>query len=202
MKCFLTYFAPLFLYLKNVLQLSWYDLVAVGSLMVSGGIAGFSYFLDLNYFGVSNLLILIVLGTIGGNTAFGVWKSRIQSKKALLKAKKLESGPEYRLQMKLYKRYKFDYKKLQFVFFKALTFLIYLKVAATFLSEGGGFLDWTAAVIIQTPIAIMWYVEWKSIGDNSEVIYGRKAPIFKITESIFEAQFVQHFKKNPKTPEV
>lgn len=204
MRCFLAYFSPLILHLKNVLNLSIQDFVAVGSLMVSGIVAAGSYFLDLNYFGVSNLLILIVLGTIAGNTLFGIWKSLKKSKEATLKAAK-RTGPEQRFQMKLAKRYQFDYKKLQFVFFKSLTFLAYLKIASTFLNEGSGFLDWTSAVVIQTPLAILWYVEWKSIGENSEYIFGKKAPIFEVTEWIFEAKFFAKFfnkPETPKTPEV
>lgn len=203
MKCFIAYYWPLIVYLKNVIQLSYQDMVALGSLIVSGGIATAGYFLDLNYFGVSNLLILLVMGTVAANTIFGILKSQKMAKEALIKAQKLGSGPEYRLQMKLYKRYGFDISKLQFVVFKALTFLAYLKIAQTFLSEGGGFLEWTSAVIIQTPIAIMWYKEWKSVGENSAYYYGKKAGIFDVTEFIFEVKFFsQYFKKQPKNPEL
>ena len=201
MKCFFAYFAPLFFYVKNLLQLSFQDLVFVGALMVSGTAAGISYLLDLNYFGVSNLLVLIVLVTIGANTYFGIKKSQLKSKEALAKATTYNTGPQRRLQMKLHQRYKFDWNKLQFVFFKALAFLTYLFVASSFLKEGEGWLDWTSAAIIQTPMAIHWYAEWKSIGDNSEYIYGTKARIFVITEFIFEAKFAKFFTP-PKTPQV
>lgn len=205
MKCFFAYFAPLIVYLKNLLQLSFYDLVAIGSLIVSGSFAVASYFIEVNYFGVSNLMILFVMITIGANTLFGILKSKIKAKAALLEAQKFKTGPEYQMNMKLYKSFSFDWGKLQFVLFKALTFLSYLKIAQTFLTEGDSFLDWTSAAIIQTPIAIFWYKEWKSFGDNSAYYYGRKASIFEVTEWIFELKlFSQYFQKDkpPKTPEV
>lgn len=201
MKCFLAYFAPLFLYIRNLFHLSIYDLVALGGLVVSGTAAGFSYLLGLNYFGVSNLMILFVMGTIGANTAFGVLKSKMKAQEALCEAQKYKDGPEYRMQMKLHKHYGFDWGKLQFVIFKALTFLSYLKIAQTFLTEGDSFLDWTSAAIIQTPIAIFWYKEWKSFGDNSAYYYGKKAGIFEVTEFVFEMKLFSQFFP-PKTPEV
>lgn len=156
--------------------------------------------LDLNYFGVSNLLMLFVLLTILGNTIFGILKSKKQSRIALLKAEELKSGPEYRLQVKLAKRYEFDINKLLFVVFKVFTFLSYLKIAQTFLEEGDGFLDWTSAILIQTPLALMWYKEWKSIGENSEFLMEKKAGIFEVTEFIFEVKFFSQFFNRNETP--
>lgn len=187
------------------MTLSFQDWAAMGSLIVTGTIGIGSYFLDLNYFGVSNLMILFVMLTVGANTIFGILKNQKKSKEALQEAIRLKSGPEHRMQMKLVKHYEFDWVKLQFVMFKALTFLSYLKIAKTFLNEGDGFLNWTSAAIIQTPIAIMWYKEWKSFGDNSAYFFDKKAGIFEVTEFIFEVKFFSQFfskKETPKTPEV
>lgn len=206
MKCFLAYFAPLFFYIRNLFQLSVYDLVAVGSLMVTGTAAGVSYLLDLNYFGVSNLLIIFVGLTILANTVFGIKKSKMKAAEALAEARKLKSGPDYRMKMKLHKYYSFQLNRLQFVIFKGFTFLGYLKIAQTFLTEGNSFLDWTTAAIIQTPVAIFWYKEWKSFGDNSAYYFGKKAPIFEVTEFVFEmklfSQFFPRKEEPPQTPEI
>lgn len=193
------------IYVKNLLALSFNDLAAVGSLLLTGTVAGVSYLLDLNYFGVSNLLVLYVLITIGGNTGTGIWKSKVKAREAFVKAQKLKTGPEYRLQMKLVQRYSMDLNKLLFVFFKVFTFLAYLNFAVTFLNEGSGFLDWTSAVAIQTPLGIFWYKEWKSIGENLEYTLGKKPGIFPVTEYIFEVKFFSDFyskSKPPTNPEV
>ena len=199
-KCFVAYFSPLLIYVKNLLTISFHDLAAVGSLLITGAVAGISYLLDLNYFGVSNLLVLYVLITIGGNTGTGIWKSLKKCKEAKLKAAKLVPGPEYRLQMKLVNRYSLDLNKLLFVFFKVFTFLAYLNFASTFLNEGEGFLDWTSAVAIQTPLGIFWYKEWKSIGDNLQYTLGKKPGIFEVTEWIFEVKFFSQFFNRDQTP--
>lgn len=199
-KCFIAYFSPLFIYVKNLFAVSFNDLAAVGSLIVTGTVAGISYILDLNYFGVSNLLVLYVLVTIAGNTGTGIWKSKVKEREATLKAAKLISGPEHRLQVKLAKRYSFDWNKLTFVVFKVLTFLAYLNFASTFLNEGNGFLDWTSAIAIQTPLGIFWYKEWKSIGENLEVTLNKKPGIFEVTEWLFEVKFFSQYFKKDETP--
>jgi hypothetical protein len=79
----------------------------------------------------------------------------------------------------------------------------YLYFARTLLDDDGeGYLDLTAAILTKTPIAIFWYHEFKSIGENSTYIYKKKASIFTIVEGIFELRFAQYFTKNNKTPEL
>ena len=43
--------------------------------------------------------------------------------------------------------------------------------------------------LIKIPIAIFWYYDFKSIGENTAYIYGKKSPIFKVVENVFEFKF-------------
>jgi len=46
------------------------------------------------------------------------------------------------------------------------------------------------------PVAFFWYYEFKSFGENSTFVYGKKAPIFNIVEMMFEPKISKLFGRN------
>jgi hypothetical protein len=74
----------------------------------------------------------------------------------------------------------------------------YLYFAKTLLTADadnalGQILGFTSGLILKAPVAIFWYYDFKSIGENAAYLYGKKAPIFTIVESIFELR-IKKFK--------
>ena len=72
--------------------------------------------------------------------------------------------------------------------FSRLYYLFFIKnlIQADVEGELGSILGFTSGVMLKVPVAIFWYYDFKSIGENSTYIYGKKAPIFTIVESIVE----------------
>lgn len=152
-----------------------------------------------NIFGTTNLVIGLVLLTVFINTGFGIRKSLIKSSKFFAKAQKFEyRKPEHRFYMRKFQNHKFSIKRVYFVFFKCLSLLGYLFFVKALLDDGGTFFDFTIEILCKAPIALFWYYEFKSIGENSEYIYERKASIFKIVEFIFEPRISKFL--GTKTP--
>ena len=97
------------------------------------------------------------------------------------------------------KRYSFSWRRLQFVLFKSFMLLGYLYFVKNLLEgDQNTFLDFSVEVLCKAPVAIFWFYEFKSIGDNSAYVYGKKASIFKIVEGIFEPRIFKFF--GAKTP--
>ncbi|ANW96732.1 hypothetical protein AXE80_10800 [Wenyingzhuangia fucanilytica] len=191
-NCFQIYFYPVFKYVKS----GW--IVA----SENNGVAIFKssfwitfyqiikHIYGIEVFGVDNLLILLVLLTIWVDARYGIKKSKKQSKMAFLESKNYAIGsPEHKKFLRIYELKKFQFKKLQYTFFKCFTFLAYLFFVNHFLkSDTDGtvaeILGFTAAVALRIPLLIFWYLDVKSIGDNSEFVYEKKAPIFKIIDDV------------------
>lgn len=192
--CFEVYFQPVYLYIKRTIDLATdnnYRLTFTSTFFATvSEIIQELFKVDL--FGIPNALLCLVILTILIDAYYGIRKSVKQSKEALIHAQFYQEGsPDYRRQMKVHELKKFNPHKLQFTFFKALTLLGYLYFAKTLLaadSDGtfGQILGFTSGLILKAPIAIFWYYDFKSIGENSAYIFGKKAPIFTIVESIFE----------------
>lgn len=151
-------------------------------------------------FGTTRIVIFLVMCTVLLNTIFGVLKSRRQQSILFAKAVKHPfDSTQYNTFLRRSLRYQFDIRKLNFVFFKCFTFLGYLFFAQKLLDGGGSFLDFSAEFLAKVPVAFFWYYEFKSFGDNSTFYYGKKAPIFKIVEMMFEPKISKLFGK--KTPQ-
>lgn len=202
-SCFQLYFNPIYIYVKRS-----FDLAMDNNGFLLWTLTFFSTIyevlidiLNLNYFGMPNLLLLLVIVTVFIDAAFGIKKSLKQSKEALAKAMVTEPDtPEHKKLMKVHELKKFNISKLQFTFFKCLTLVGYLFFAKNFIQadvEGvlGSVLGFTSGVMLKIPVAIFWYYDFKSIGNNSEYIYGKKAPIFTIVENILEFKIKNYLKK-------
>ena len=203
-NCFQIYFQPIYIYVKRSYELAIdnnYALTIVSAL-IAGIAQTIEKALEVDIFGVSNVLLLLVIATVLVDAYFGVRKSVKISKEAFVEAQKFEENtPEYKKWMKVYEIKKFDAKKLQYTFFKCFTLLCYLFVAKHLLSSEsddtiGQILGFTSAVVLRIPLTIFWYYDFKSIGENSGYVYGKKAPIFTIVEKIFEPKISNFFKSN------
>lgn len=202
-NCFQIYFQPVYIYLKRVIHLTFENdsTVLATTFITTAMLEAVQNFLKINWFGVSNLTLLLVLGTILVDAYFGIRKSKKHSKEAKASYDKaLEGSPEKRAFYKIYELKKFNPKKLQFTFFKSLTLLGYLFFAKQILTEDvdgdvmTAIIGLSSTIILKAPIIIFWYYDFKSIGDNTEFIYGKKAPIFIIVEKIFEPKLTRFFK--------
>lgn len=158
---------------------------------------------EIEIFGVSNVLILLVSVTVFWNTYTGVKKSEAKAKRALVCLRKMgwenQGTDKYRKCKQIYLDNRFDKKKLNFVFFKMFTFLAYLFFAKTLLGTDAdnfweGIISMGSGLILKLPTAWFWYSEFKSIGENSIIIYGKRPKIFEITENIFEAKILKFMK--------
>jgi hypothetical protein len=204
MNCFAIYFNPIYIYIKKAFELAFENqyIVTITAVFVSGTMEVLLEFFDVNWFGVPNILLLLVLINVFVDAGFGITKSLKQSKEALIESEKhLEGTPKKKMLKKKHQLKKFDVKKLQYTFFKCFTLLGYMYFAKVLVdaAEAENFttaLTLTSEAIIKTPLAIFWYYDFKSIGNNSAYIYGKKAPIFEIIEVIFELKFKQFFKKD------
>jgi hypothetical protein len=201
LNCFQLYFQPVYLYVKRVFCLATdnnYNLT-ITSTTFAGVSQILEHFFAIDLFGIPNALLLLVMMTILVDAYYGVRKSIKQSKEALVHAQFYEVGsPDYKRQMRIHQLRKFNPTKLQFTFFKSLTLLGYLYFAKTLLTSDadnalGQILGFTSGLILKAPVAIFWYYDFKSIGENATYLYGKKAPIFTIVESIFELR-IKKFK--------
>lgn len=200
MNCFQAYFEPIGLYIKKVYHIALDNDFAVGGMALIATSIGtaLNEFLDVNYFGVTNVLLLIVICTVFVDAIFGIKKSLILAREAHKKAYEYPKGSFQRKRfLRAFEAKKFSGKKLQFTFFKCLTLLGYLFFAKKLLEIGEGnlldektfvdsVLNFSTEIIVKAPVAIFWYYDFKSIGQNLEFLLGKKPPIFKITEMIFE----------------
>lgn len=202
-SCFQLYFNPIYLYVKRS-----FDLAMDNNGFLLWTLTLFSTIyeiiievLNLSYFGMPNLLLLLVIITVFIDAGFGIKKSLKQSKEALVKAMETDPGtPEHKKLMKVHELKKFNISKLQFTFFKCLTLVGYLYFAKNFIQADvdgvlGSVLGFTYGVMLKIPVAIFWYYDFKSIGENSAYIYGKKAPIFTIVENILEFKIKNYLKK-------
>ena len=151
-------------------------------------------------FGTTRMVIFLVLCTVLLNTVYGISKSLKQQKIFFAKALRHPfDSKEYLIFYNRSQRYKFDIRRLNFVFFKCFTFLGYLYFAQNLLEGDGSFLDFTTELAVKIPVAFFWYYEFKSFGDNSSVVYGKKAYIFTIVEMIFEPKISNFFGNKTST---
>jgi hypothetical protein len=206
-NCFQIYFQPIYLYVKKILNLAFDNdsTVLMTTATAATTIQILQDFLNINYFGVSNLTLLLVMCTILIDAYYGVKKSLKESYEAKKSHDEiLEDTPEKRAFYKIYLLKKFKPGKLQYTFFKALTLLGYLFFVKNILiedSEGDlmtAIIGFSSTIVLKAPIIIFWYYDFKSIGENTEYIYEKKAPIFVIVEKIFEPKLSSFFniKKN------
>ncbi|HET8885872.1 MAG TPA: hypothetical protein VFM70_05910 [Salinimicrobium sp.] len=179
--------------------------VSIMSTIFTGGIAFGQFAIDDSIFGTTNLVIGLVILTVFINTGFGISKSMKRAKELFAEAQKYESTtPKYKCCIRKSERFHFDIKKLNFVFFKCLSLMAYLFFVKALMTDGSDVgwtmeaLNLTAEVLTKVPVAIFWYYEFKSIGENSEFLYGKKASIFKIVEGIFEPRIFKFY--GSKTP--
>ena len=184
-----------------------YGSVSFISLALTGGLTFSQFMINDTIFGASNFVLLMVVGTVLINTSYGIQKSLMKSKEFFAKAQKFEyPDRKYKFFLRKSEIHKFQIKKTYFIFFKVLSFLGYLFFAKMLMTDGIDdsapyviqAMDITAEILIRVPIAIFWYYEFKSIGENSTYVYGKKAPIFKIVEGIFEPRIFKFF--GSKTP--
>lgn len=202
-NCFLIYFNPIYIYIKKVIDLASQN---DGDLFIRtiSLTAIYQFFLNIfkiDAFGVPNFLLFLVITTVLIDARYGIKKSVKQSKELLDEANSLEDSPEKRMLFKKADLKKFDPKKLQFTFFKCFTLLGYLFFAKHILdfqeneTSLSGIIGFASGVVTKAPLSIFWYYDFKSIGDNSAYLYGKKAPIFLIVEKIFEPKINEFFNK-------
>lgn len=181
--------------------------VSIMSIVITGGIAFGEIIISNNIFGISNLVLLLVIATVFLNTGYGIAKSIKSSKMLFAEAQKYEyQTTKHQCYLRKSNKMKFDIKKLNFVFFKCLSLMGYLYFAKAIITDGVDgsspvliqALDLSTEILTKVPVAIFWYYEFKSIGENSAELYGKKAPIFKIVEGIFEPRIFKFF--GSKTP--
>lgn len=181
--------------------------VGISSFLITGTFTINEILFQESIFGTTYFVLLLVLGTVLFNTGTGIKKSLMMSQEYYEEAQKFEHKSfRHRVKMKQYQSHKFDIQRLSFVFFKFFSFMAYLLVAKQLTSENVGdsagiemkALYLTTEILIRVPIAFFWYYEFKSIGENSEYIFNKKASIFTIVENIFEPRISKIF--GNKTP--
>ena len=191
----------------TTLAINNYGSVSFISIFLTGGLTVSQFMINDTVFGASNFLLLIVIGTVLINTSYGIQKSLLKSKVFFSKAQRFEFGKrQYNYFLTKSNDHKFQIKKTYFVFFKVFSFLGYLFFAKLLITDTidstAPFvikaMEITAEILIRVPLAIFWYYEFKSIGENSTYVYGKKAPIFRIVEGIFEPRIFKFF--GSKTP--
>lgn len=201
--CFQLYFQPVYIYIKRSFEMAIDNkgIILIMSTIFTGATELIGKALHINFFGVPNFLLFLVIMTVLIDARYGIMKSVMQSKEALLKSSNYaENTPEYRKEIKIYNLKKFQVVKLQFTFFKCFTllgYLFFIKHLINIDTTGylGEILGFTSDILLKVPVAIFWYYDFKSIGDNSTYIYGKKAPIFTIVENILEFRINKFFKK-------
>jgi hypothetical protein len=203
------YFQPIYIYVKRSLDLA---LENNGTLIytfafLTGVMDACLKFLKVDVFGLSNFLLLLVILTVLVDAYFGVKKSLKQSKEAFIESQKFEEGTfERRKNLRIHELKKFNIGKLQYTFFKCFTLLGYLFFVKHMISADtdgfvGDVLGFTSNLTLKIPVAIFWYYDFKSIGNNSAYVFGKKAPIFKIVEIILEFR-IKKYLSNDKLKEL
>lgn len=203
-NCFQIYFRPIYLYVKKVFIIAQDNdyALTISSVFVTGLFQLIEEVLQINFFGVPNLILILVIGTVIIDAHYGIKASVKKSEELYNEAKQTSDEIKKRRLKRKAKLLEFDPKKLQYTGFKCLTLLGYLFFAKNILasdSDEGSLvmvLSITTEIIIKAPVAIFWYYDFKSIGDNSEYIYKKKAPIFIIVEKIFEPKISNFFKND------
>ncbi|WP_416440452.1 hypothetical protein ACH3O9_11280 [Leeuwenhoekiella sp. A16] len=202
--CFQIFFNPIYLYIKRVWDLASdnHYVVLTTSAVISFLVEIISEIWEIELFGIPNAVLLILLITILVDAFYGVKKSKKESKVALAESLKYEPGtPEFKKLMKIYELKKFNPQKLQFTAFKALTLVAYLYCVNQLTADttNGSFwgvaLGITSSVVINIPVFLFWYRDFKSIGNNTEYIYEKKAPIFTYAEAVIELKFKEFLTK-------
>lgn len=207
-KCFIHYYRHVFHYIDSLVSLATRDNYYTSrvSLTLSGAYAFVSHVMEVEWFGVGYLLLAVVIVTTLFDAATGVAKSVTISNRALKRGLKIEDkqSPEYIKAMRIHKYKKFDPSKLLYTFFKIFTLLAYLFFANTFMEmedpNAPGIVSTvmglTMDVLIKAPLAIFWYYDFKSIGQNLEFLFNKKLPIFGIVTMFFERQIKRIKKEN------
>jgi len=182
--------------------------VSIASILLTAGLSFQQFMITESLFGTTYFVLLLVLGTVLINTGYGIKKNVMKSRIFFAHAQQHEHNTrKHKHYIKKWEAHKYDYRRLFFVFFKFTSFMGYLLIAKALMSEGtigeeGGVviqaLEFSTEVLIRVPIAIFWYYEFKSIGENTEYIYGQKASIYKIVEFIFEPRILKFL--GTKTP--
>ena len=90
MNCFAIYFNPIYIYIKKAFELAFENqyVVTMTAVFVSGTMEVLLEFFDVNWFGVPNILLLLVLINVFVDAGFGITKSLKQSKEALIESEK------------------------------------------------------------------------------------------------------------------
>ncbi len=184
--------------------------VSVSSVFVIGTGTSVDLFLPNPLFGTTYFVLILVGLTVFANTLFGIWKSTLKADKFRVVRDRCKIGTaEYRLNHRRWNNHKFEFKKTYFVFFKMFAFFSYLLVVKALTNDRvGNSDDWeikalflTTEVLIRVPIALFWYNEFKSIGENSEYVFQKKAHIFTIVGWIFEPRIAKFVgKQEPSNP--
>ena len=203
-SCFSRYYSPVTDYVSKTVSLAFDNNSVVWIIVafMSFSIECLKYFFNIDFFGVSNEILFLVVVTILFDAYYGVKRSLSIAKSAEFQLAKIKGDtPEKRMLMKVIKMKKFNTDKLQFTFFKCLTLFAYLYFAKKILevdiedmSPLAQVIGFSTAVVIKIPLAMFWYKDFKSIGENMEFLFKKKLPIFPIVESIFELKFKQFFK--------
>ena len=203
-NCFQIYFRPIYLYIKKVSLIAQDNdyALTISSVFVTGLFQLIEEVLQINFFGVPNLILILVIGTVIIDAHYGIKASVKKSEELYNEAKQTSDEIKKRRLKRKAKLLEFDPKKLQYTGFKCLTLLGYLFFAKNILASDSDegplvmVLSITTEIIIKAPVAIFWYYDFKSIGDNSEYNYKKKAPIFIIVEKIFEPKISNFFKND------
>lgn len=198
--CFQLYFQPVYAYIKGAFELAADNnfALAISSTTLVGLLHVLEEVFKIEIFGIPNVLLFCVIFTILTDAYFGTKRSLKEARVARDNAAACDPlSPDFRRWQKVAELKKFKPEKLQFTFFKCLTLLAYLFFAKTLLlaDQDGAFSDlfgFASSLILKAPLAIFWYYDFKSIGNNAAYLHGKKAPIFTIVERIFELKLKKH----------
>ncbi len=197
------YFQPVYSYTKKMVELAMdnHSTVFFTSFTIVGFLEAIKKVFAVDVFGIPNILLLLVISTVLIDAYFGIRRSILESKQAQQQALEFEPGsPENNKWRRISDLKKFQYRKLQFTFFKCFTLLGYLYFAKTLLkfdtSNSIGFiLGYASDLVLKLPLALFWYYDFKSIGINSAYVYKKKALIFVIVEVVFELRIKNEIDK-------
>lgn len=203
-NCFKTYYMPVITYVKSVFALAIQNDYQVIQFTISASALSQAFIMvsKANWFGVPMSLIALVILTVLIDARYGIKKSKMKSRENTRIALEHEEDSVLRKKhLKLAELQRFQPIKLQFTFFKCFTLLAYLffvKNLLEYQSESGTIAEvigFATGVITKAPLGIFWYYDFKSIGENTAFIYGKKAPIFTIVEKLFEPKIKDLFNK-------
>lgn len=202
-KCFYKYYRFIFEYIDQIhttLENSQYK-IGYSSAFYIALINWLKTQMQIEWFGVSYLLLGFIIFTILVDTGFGIRSSMKKSKKYYKEAiKHTKNSFEYKVNKKKSRAKRFSSNKLINTFFKIFTLLAYL-FFATEITKTDAEVRWVNEVfdmgigaMIKAPVAILWYHEFKSIGRHIEDLYGAKPNIFNIIQRIFEPRIDKFFR--------